>query len=167
MAAKESGEKLIALNKKARHLYEFLEKFDETHPFTQAYIDGNICMANNFRVKIPHKKTSFAIATDEKYAQIFINSCSKLGVPVLPGFNLVSLQRRFHRAKLYALVMSLISLCLVLKDHEGGEGINGAGVKNAANLNDVYNELKNCPTNTLLEKRVVELVTDMYEDGII
>ena len=28
MAAKESGEKLIALNKKARHLYEFLEKFE-------------------------------------------------------------------------------------------------------------------------------------------
>lgn len=28
MAAKESGEKLIAQNKKARHLYEFLEKYE-------------------------------------------------------------------------------------------------------------------------------------------
>ena len=28
MAAKESGEKLVALNKKARHLYEFLEKYE-------------------------------------------------------------------------------------------------------------------------------------------
>ena len=28
MAAKESGEKLIALNKKARHLYEILDKFE-------------------------------------------------------------------------------------------------------------------------------------------
>ncbi|MGD9610256.1 MAG: SsrA-binding protein SmpB [Desulfovibrionaceae bacterium] len=28
MSAKESGEKLIAQNKKARHLYEFLEKFE-------------------------------------------------------------------------------------------------------------------------------------------
>lgn len=28
MAAKESGEKLIAQNKKARHLYEFLDKFE-------------------------------------------------------------------------------------------------------------------------------------------
>ncbi|MHC1711987.1 MAG: SsrA-binding protein SmpB [Solidesulfovibrio sp.] len=28
MAAKESGEKLIAPNKKARHLYEFLEKYE-------------------------------------------------------------------------------------------------------------------------------------------
>ena len=28
MAAQESGEKLVALNKKARHLYEFLEKYE-------------------------------------------------------------------------------------------------------------------------------------------
>ena len=28
MAAKESGEKLIALNKKARHLYEIIDKFE-------------------------------------------------------------------------------------------------------------------------------------------
>jgi SsrA-binding protein len=28
MCAKESGEKLIAINKKARHLYEFLERFE-------------------------------------------------------------------------------------------------------------------------------------------
>ena len=28
MAAKETGEKLVAQNKKARHLYEFLEKFE-------------------------------------------------------------------------------------------------------------------------------------------
>jgi SsrA-binding protein len=28
MTAKESGEKLVAQNKKARHLYEFLEKFE-------------------------------------------------------------------------------------------------------------------------------------------
>ena len=28
MAAKESGEKRVALNKKARHLYEFLEKYE-------------------------------------------------------------------------------------------------------------------------------------------
>lgn len=52
-------------------IHEFLETFDENHPFTRAYIDGNVCMANNFRTKIPHKKTSFAIASDEKYARIF------------------------------------------------------------------------------------------------
>lgn len=52
-------------------IHEFLEKFDETHPFIRAYQDGNICMANSFRVKIAHKKASFAIMTDEKYAKYF------------------------------------------------------------------------------------------------
>lgn len=52
-------------------IHEFLETFDETHPLVRAYADGNVCMANNFRVKIAHKKTSFAILSDEKYARIF------------------------------------------------------------------------------------------------
>ncbi len=52
-------------------IHEFLEKFDETHPLVRAYADGNVLMANNFRVKIPHKKTSFAIASDERWAHLF------------------------------------------------------------------------------------------------
>ena len=52
-------------------IHEFLEHFDETHPLSRAYADGNVCMANSFQVKIPHKKTSFAILSDEKYEWIF------------------------------------------------------------------------------------------------
>lgn len=52
-------------------IHEFLEKFDDTHPFVRAYSDGNIFMANSFRVKIAHKKASFAILTDEKYSNLF------------------------------------------------------------------------------------------------
>ncbi|MBS1796998.1 MAG: hypothetical protein JSS81_24440 [Acidobacteria bacterium] len=52
-------------------IHEFLEEFDETHPLVRAYADGKVCMANNFRVKVPHKKTSFAILSDEKYAHLF------------------------------------------------------------------------------------------------
>lgn len=52
-------------------IHEFLEKFDDTHPFIRAYTDGNIFMANSFRVKIAHKKASFAILTDENYKHLF------------------------------------------------------------------------------------------------
>lgn len=52
-------------------IYEFLEKFDETHPLILAYRDGKVCMANSFRSKIPHKKASFAILSDEKYEKLF------------------------------------------------------------------------------------------------
>lgn len=52
-------------------IHELLEKVNENHPIIKSYMDGNLCIANNFRVKIPHKKMSFAILTDEKYASIF------------------------------------------------------------------------------------------------
>lgn len=52
-------------------IYEFLEEFGETHPLIRAYEDGNVCMANSFRSKIPHKKASFAILSDEKYEKLF------------------------------------------------------------------------------------------------
>lgn len=52
-------------------IHELLEKCGLEHPIVRAYTDGNLCMANSFRVKIPHKKASFAILSDEKYSEIF------------------------------------------------------------------------------------------------
>lgn len=52
-------------------IHEFLERFDETHSLYQACSDGNVCMVNSFRSKIPHKKASFAILTDPRYSWIF------------------------------------------------------------------------------------------------
>lgn len=52
-------------------IHEFLENFDETHPLTRAYREGKVCMANSFRTKIPHKKASFAIVTDERWEKLF------------------------------------------------------------------------------------------------
>ncbi len=66
-----AGEFEIDIFYKRVLIHEFLEKFDETHPFIRAYADGNIFMANSFRVKLAHKKASFAILTDEKYAGLF------------------------------------------------------------------------------------------------
>lgn len=55
-------------------IHEFLEKFDDTHPFVRAYAAGHIFMANSFRVKLAHKKAAFAILTDEKYEHLFTPS---------------------------------------------------------------------------------------------
>ncbi len=52
-------------------IHEFLDRFDEEHPVFRACTDGAVCMANSFRSKIPHKKSSFAILTDEKYQGLF------------------------------------------------------------------------------------------------
>ncbi|HNU08325.1 MAG TPA: hypothetical protein PKO33_11215 [Pyrinomonadaceae bacterium] len=52
-------------------IHEFLERFDESHPLIRAYSDGKVLMANNFRVKIPHKKTSFAVLSEGRWAHLF------------------------------------------------------------------------------------------------
>lgn len=50
---------------------EFLERFDERHPISLACADGNVCMANSFRSKIPHKKSGFAILSDKRFHHLF------------------------------------------------------------------------------------------------
>ena len=52
-------------------IHEFLERFDETHPLSRAMADGNICMANSFRCKIPHKKAGLAVLSDDRYQSLF------------------------------------------------------------------------------------------------
>ncbi len=52
-------------------IHEFLNRFDQEHPLIRAYKDGRICMANSFRSKVVHKKSSFAILTDPAYQHLF------------------------------------------------------------------------------------------------
>lgn len=52
-------------------IHELLAEFDETHPLLRAYRDGRVCMANSFRVKVAHKKASFAILSDPRYEHLF------------------------------------------------------------------------------------------------
>ncbi|HSI88274.1 MAG TPA: hypothetical protein VK918_04405 [Pyrinomonadaceae bacterium] len=52
-------------------IHEFLDRCTDDDPFFKAYRDGNICMANSFRAKIPHKKASFAVLQDERWAGLF------------------------------------------------------------------------------------------------
>lgn len=130
-------------------IHEFLEKFDEDHPFTQAYIDGNVCMANNFRVKIPHKKTSFAIATDEKYAQIFSSQQREMIRKHIPWTRRVRDTRTtFHGEKIELLeLLRRERERFILKPHDdyGGHGISIGWEKSASEWDDVLeNALKGC-----------------------
>ena len=52
-------------------IHEFLEHFDESHPIAKAIASGAVCIANSFRSKIPHKKSGFAILSDDRYHRLF------------------------------------------------------------------------------------------------
>ena len=66
-----AGDFVIDIFYKRVIIHEFLERYDDSHPLVRAYADGNVVMANSFRVKAVHKKASFAIASDERYEHIF------------------------------------------------------------------------------------------------
>lgn len=66
-----SGEFVIDIFYKRVLIHEYQDHFDANNPLANAYRDGNICMANSYRTKIPHKKASLAIISDEKNARLF------------------------------------------------------------------------------------------------
>lgn len=50
---------------------EYLPMMDEYPALLEAYRAGAVCMVNNFRGKIIHKKAVFAVITNEEYAFLF------------------------------------------------------------------------------------------------
>ena len=66
-----SGDFVVDIFYKRLIIHEFLQRFDESHPIARAIAAGAVCMANSFRSKIPHKKSSFSILTDELYHRLF------------------------------------------------------------------------------------------------
>lgn len=130
-------------------IHEFLEHFDEAHPLVRAYSDGNVCMSNNFRVKIPHKKTSFTILSDEKYAPLFTEKQLELIRKHIPWTRRVREGKTTYQGK----EIDLLELLrrerenFILKPHDdyGGHGIS-LGWENSESEWDevVQNALKNC-----------------------
>ncbi|HEX8289759.1 MAG TPA: hypothetical protein VF556_17390 [Pyrinomonadaceae bacterium] len=53
---------------------EYLPIINEAPALLEAYRAGAVCMVNNFRSKLVHKKAIFAVLTNEKYADLFNES---------------------------------------------------------------------------------------------
>jgi uncharacterized circularly permuted ATP-grasp superfamily protein len=67
------GEFKIDIFYKRVIIHELFERESADHPILRAYRDGNLCMANSFRAKIPHKKSGFAVLQDDRI-QKYLNS---------------------------------------------------------------------------------------------
>ena len=52
-------------------IHEFLHTFGLDHPLVHAYRAGRVCMANSFRTKLVHKKSTFAVLSDPAYEWLF------------------------------------------------------------------------------------------------
>ncbi|HKN24054.1 MAG TPA: hypothetical protein VJX72_04340 [Candidatus Acidoferrum sp.] len=71
------GKQLLANGKTIELLYrrvlinDIVARPKECEALVKAYESGIVCVANNFRCKIPHVKAFFAVLTDEKNARYF------------------------------------------------------------------------------------------------
>lgn len=71
------GTSLLAGGKRIDFVYrrvlvnDILARPADCHALVEAYRAGAVCVANNFRCKIPHKKAFFAVLTDERYHALF------------------------------------------------------------------------------------------------
>jgi hypothetical protein len=71
------GRRLAAKGKKIDLVYrrvlinDMVARAKECEALVKAYSSGAVCVANNFRCKIPHVKAFFAVLTDQKNAALF------------------------------------------------------------------------------------------------
>ncbi|MGD9587834.1 MAG: hypothetical protein AB7Q37_07925 [Pyrinomonadaceae bacterium] len=108
-------------------IHEFLERFDEKHPIGKAIADGNVCMINSFRSKIPHKKAGFALLSDDKFHRLFTPQQIESIRAHIPWTRIVTDSQTDHQGQAVDLLKFIRSerFRFILKpnDDYGGKGI--------------------------------------------
>lgn len=127
------GRRLAAKGKKIDLVYrrvlinDIVARASECEALTKAYSRGSVCVANNFRCKIPHVKAFFAVLTDERNARLFSNEERALIRKHVPWTRVVREGRTAHHGKQIDLLKFIRShrASLVLKpsDEYGGMGV--------------------------------------------
>ena len=127
------GSKLVANEKKIDLVYrrvlinDIVAKPAECAPLVKAYTANAVCVANNFRCKIPHVKAFFAVLTDEQNGALFSHQERELIRNHIPWTRVVADVKTAH----YGEPIELLAFVekerenLVLKpsDEYGGSGV--------------------------------------------
>ena len=127
------GKQLVAQGKIIELLYrrvlmnDIVAKPKECQAIVKAYESRAVCMANNFRCKIPHVKTFFAVLTDERNAKLFSYDEGRLIRRHVPWTRVVSDEKTEHYGKPIGLLTYLRKhqkdLVMKPSDEYGGTGV--------------------------------------------
>jgi uncharacterized circularly permuted ATP-grasp superfamily protein len=127
------GKRLIANGKPIDLLYrrvlmnDIVAKPKECAAIVKAYESGAVCMANNFRCKIPHVKAFFAVLTDERNTKYFSDEERELIQKHVPWTRVVADTKTEYKGKTVELLAHIrkAQKHLVLKpsDEYGGAGV--------------------------------------------
>jgi glutathionylspermidine synthase len=108
-------------------IHEFLARYEEAHPLTQAYINHHVCLVNPFRCKILHKKAGFELLTDEAHESWFTSTEREVIRRTVPWTRMVTEKRTLYRGQAIDLLPYLrkhrSNFILKPNDDYGGHGI--------------------------------------------
>jgi hypothetical protein len=124
---------LIVNGKKVELLYrrvlmnDIVAKPKECQAIVDAYASGKVCVANNFRCKIPHVKAFFAVLTDGKNAHYFSSEEREMVQRHVPWTRVVSDVKTEHEGEPIELLEYIRKnqkhLVMKPSDEYGGKGV--------------------------------------------
>jgi len=127
------GKSLVAEGKKIELVYrrvlinDMVSKPVECSALVKAYTAGAVCVANNFRCKIPHVKAFFAVLTDEQNGGLFSLSERELIHKHIPWTRVVRDVSTAHYDRTVELLAFIRqqreNLVLKPSDEYGGSGV--------------------------------------------
>lgn len=108
-------------------IHEFLARFGLDHPLVQAYRHGRVCMANSFRTKLVHKKSTFAVLSDPAYEYLFDPVEQEMIGKHIPWTRLVRPSRTIFHGSEFDLETLILNerekFVLKPNDDYGGHGV--------------------------------------------
>lgn len=106
---------------------DVVKRPDECKALVDAYAQGAVCMANPFRCKLPHKKSFFAILTDDAFADVLTADERDVVRGHVPWTRLVAEGRTSRGGRTVDLVDEIRThkddLVLKPNDEYGGSGV--------------------------------------------
>ena len=127
------GKKLTAKGKKIDFVYrrvlinDIVARPKECEALVKAYEAQAVCVANNFRCKIPHVKAFFAVLTEEKNAKLFSAKEREVIHQHVPWTRVVEDAKTDYHGKLIELLEYIrknqSDLVLKPSDEYGGTGV--------------------------------------------
>ena len=137
------GKSLVARDTKIDLVYrrvlinDIVAKPAECRALVKAYSANAVCVANNFRCKIPHVKAFFAVLTDEQNGSLFSHSQRELIRKHIPWTRVVADVGTAHYGKRIELLAFIRqereNLVLKPSDEYGGSGVTLGWETNEAN----------------------------------
>jgi uncharacterized circularly permuted ATP-grasp superfamily protein len=127
------GKRLIANGKSVELLYrrvlinDIVARPKECQAIVDAYASGQVCVANNFRCKIPHVKAFFAVLTDDKNGRYFSGEERELLQRHVPWTRVVADVKTEYNGEPIELLEHIRknqkSLVMKPSDEYGGKGV--------------------------------------------